>query len=207
VRAPKTFWKAIIDLYDDLMLLAGASIVWWLGVLLIVPGPPATAGLYYLAHRIVHEQRVELGFFWQEARKRLGQSWGLAGVNLLALAILVVNFVFYAGIQNFLRYIALAWVYLFLLWLALQFHLFPLLFEMENPRLGLLLRNAALLALMRPGYTLFLLVLAFLATILCIVLPFLLLAIWPALMALLGARATLTAIEVVAERQAAREAE
>jgi len=206
VRAPRTFWKAVVNLYDDLMLLAGVSIVWWLGMLLIVPGPAVTAGLYYMAHRIVHEQRVEFGFFWQEAKVRFGKSWGLAGFNLLALAVLVVNLVFYAGIQNFLRYIAFAWVYLILLWLAIQFHLFPLLFEMERPRLGLILRNAALLTLARPGYSLFLLVLALAATVLCVVLPFLLLAVWPALMALLGARATLTAIEDVAERQAAREA-
>lgn len=206
MKALRTFGKAVVDLYDDLMMLAGVSLVWWLGMLLVVPGPAVTAGLYHLAHRIVHEQRVEFSFFWQEAKKRFGQSWGLAGINLLLLALLMVNLVFYAGIQSFLRYIAFAWVYLIILWLAIQFHLFPLLFEMERPRLGLLLRNAALLTLARPGYSLLLLVLALAATALCVVLPFLLLAVWPALMALLGARATMVAIEDVAERQAAREA-
>jgi hypothetical protein len=45
------------------------------------------------------------------------------------------------------------------------------------------------------------------ATLLSIVLPLLLIIVWPALVALVGARATVTVIEDVSERQAKRSAQ
>ncbi|MDH7487246.1 MAG: hypothetical protein QHJ81_13335 [Anaerolineae bacterium] len=198
----KTFWQALRDLHDELFLFAGVSVLWWLGILLVVPGPPVTAGLYSLACRTAHEQRVEFGFFWQEIRQRFGKSWQLAAVNLFALVVVLVNFLFYWNLQNFLRYAVVVWAYLFLLWLGVQLYLFPLLFEMEEPRLRWLLRNAVLLPLIRPGYTLLLLLLLLAATALGLVLPFLLLIVWPALVALVGARATAAMVEEVAARRA-----
>ncbi len=207
MRALRTFWQAIRDLYEELMLLAGVSVLWWLAVLLIVPGPPATAGLCYVAHRIAHEQRVEFSFFWQETKRQFGKSWQLAGVNLLSLTVVLVNFMFYFRLENVLRYAGVAWIYVFLLWLVAQIYLFPLLFEMEEPRLRWLLRNALLLPLSRPGYTLLLLMLLLVATLLSTVLPLLLIIVWPALVALVGARATVTVIEDVSERQAKQSAQ
>jgi len=194
VKAFKTFWQAIRDLYEELMLLGGVSVLWWLSVLLIVPGPPATAGLYYLAYRIVHEQRVGFGFFWEEAKRRFGKSWQLAGIDLLVLLILLVNFHFYAQLSSPLRYAAILWIYLLLFWLAVQIYLFPLLFEMEEPRLTWLLRNAVLLPLVRPGYTLLLLILLLAATLLSSVVFLALVVAWPALVALVSARALMTTI-------------
>ncbi|MBM4432219.1 MAG: hypothetical protein FJ026_18000 [Chloroflexi bacterium] len=202
MRALRTFCQALRDLYDELFLFAGVSVLWWLGTLLVVPCPPVTAGLCSLAYRVAHEQRVELSFFWQEIRGHFGKSWRLAAVNLLALSVVVVNFLFYWNVRNLLRYAAVVWVYLFLLWLAAQLYLFPLLFEMGEPRLRWLLRNAVLLPLLHPGYTLLLLILLLAATALSVVLPFLLIVAWPALVALVGARATATVIEEVAARQA-----
>ena len=194
MKALKVFWQAIQDLYEDLMLLAGVSVLWWLAVLLIVPGPPATAGLYYLAYRIVHEQRVEFSFFWEEFRRHFGKSWQLAGVNLLALVIMGVNFQFYLHMDNVLRYAAILWIYLFLLWLAMQIYLFPLLFEMEEPRLWWILRNALMLSVVRPGYTLVLLILLLAATLLSSVLFLLVIVAWPALVALVSARSLMSQI-------------
>lgn len=201
MKALRVFWLAIRDLYEELMLLAGVSVLWWLSVLLIIPGPPATAGLYYLAHRIVHERRVEFSFFWEEAKRSFGKSWQLAGVNLLGLIIVLVNFNFYLRLNNALRYAAILWLYLLLLWLAMQIYLFPLLFEMEEPRLGWILRNAVLLPLIRPGYTLLLLILLIAVTFLSSVLFLLLVVAWPALLALVGARALVT---VIADLEASR---
>lgn len=201
MKALRVFWLAIRDLYEELMLLAGVSVLWWLSVLLIIPGPPATAGLYYLAHRIVHERRVEFSFFWEEAKQSFGKSWQLAGVNLLGLIIVLVNFNFYLRLNNALRYAAILWLYLLLLWLAMQIYLFPLLFEMEEPRLGWILRNAVLLPLIRPGYTLLLLILLIAVTFLSSVLFLLLVVAWPALLALVGARALVT---VIADLEASR---
>lgn len=194
MKALRTFWLAIRDLYEELMLLSGVSMLWWLAVLLIVPGPPATAGLCYLAHRIVHEQRVGFGFFWEEAKGRFAKSWQLVGVDLLGLLIIGTNFYFYLRLEGFWRYVAILWIYLFLLWVGMQIYLFPLLFEMEEPRLAWLLRNAVLLALFRPGYTLLLVILLLMTTFLSSALFILMIVAWPALMALVSARATTTVI-------------
>lgn len=184
------------------MLLVGASAVWWIGTVLVVPAPAAAAGLYYLAHRIAHEERIEFGFFWQQAKQQFGRSWLLAAINIATLGLLLVNIVFYSQLTNFLRYATFAWMYLLLMWLGMQLYLFPMLFEMEQPRLLHVLRNALFLLLARPGYTLLLLVLLFLATLLSVALPFLLIGVWPALIAITGARATASTIEQITQRQA-----
>jgi len=201
VSALKTFWQAIRDVYEELLLFAGVSILWWLGTLLVVPGPPITAGLYYLTDRIASEQRVEFSFFWQKAKESIGKGWLVAGINLAGLIVIVVNFLFYARMNNLLQYAAIVWTYLFLVWLAMQLYLFPLLYRMEEPRLGHLLRNSLMLAMARPGYTALLLVLLALATVLSTILPLLLIGFLPALIAMVGARATLTVIADVKERQ------
>jgi len=201
VRAIKTFVQALRDLYEDLMLLCGVSLVWWVANLLIIPGPPATAGLYYLAHRIVHEQRVEFSFFRQEARERFGRSWLVAGISLLVLIVFAANIIFYIQFESFVRYAAVVCAYFILMWLAMQIYVFPLISEMDEPRLGWLLRNGLILALARPGYTMLLLILLAVTTALCVVLPFLLLLIWPALVALVSARATMTVLEDMPQRR------
>ena len=201
MKALHTFWQAIRDLYDDLLLFAGASLLWWLATLLIIPGPPATAGLVYLAHRVVNEQRVEISFFWQEFKGRFRTSWLVGGTSLLVLILIIVNFLFYSSLGNFLKYAVIVWAYLFLMWLAMQVYLFPLIWEMQDPRFGWLLRNAVMLALARPGYTLVLLVLLAAAAALSAILPFLLVLVWPALVALVCARATAHVIAESTDRQ------
>jgi uncharacterized membrane protein YesL len=201
VRAFRTSWLAIRDLYDELLLFAGASVVWWLATVLIVPGPAVAAGLYHLADRVVGEQRVDFGFFWQKSKESFKSSWPVAAVNLLSLIIIIINILFYSGLGNFLRYITIAWTYLLLMWLAMQIYLFPMLYRMEEPRLWPMLRNALMLSLARPGYTFLLLILLAVVTVLSIILPLLLVFLWPAFFALVGTRAAVTVIVDVTERQ------
>jgi uncharacterized membrane protein YesL len=202
VRALKTFWHAIRDVYDELLLFAGVSILWWLATLLVIPGPPVTAALYYLTDRVAGEQRIDFSFFREKFKESFGKSWLVAGTNLIFLIVLVVNIVFYSRLSNFLQYAAIAWLYLLLMWLGMQIYLFPLLYRMEEPRLWPLLRNALMFALARPGYTALLLVLLALSTVLSIILPLLLIVFWPALLAMVGAQATRVVIADVTERQA-----
>jgi uncharacterized membrane protein YesL len=201
VRAFQTLWQAVRDLYEELLLFAGVSALWWLSALLIVPGPPVAAGLYYLAARVVGEQRVDFGFFWEKTKQSFRKSWPVAGINLLTLVLILVNITFYSGLSNLLRYATIIWTYLLLMWLAMQIYLFPMLYRMDEPRLGPMLRNALMLALARPGYTFLLLILLGLATVLSVMLPLLLIFVWPALFALVGTRAAVTVITDVAERQ------
>ncbi|HUW14970.1 MAG TPA: DUF624 domain-containing protein [Anaerolineae bacterium] len=201
MRAIRTFIQAARDLYEDLMFLCGVSVVWWLANLVLIPGPPATAGLYYLAHRIVREQRVDFSFFRQAFKERFGRSWLVAGISTLVLIILAANIAFYIQFESWVRYAAVVCVYFILVWLTLQIYLFPLMSEMAEPRLGRLLRNGLILVLARPGYTVMLLIVLAVTTLLCIVLPFLLLLVWPALVALVSARATMTLLEDLPQRR------
>jgi uncharacterized membrane protein YesL len=203
--ALKAVWQSIKNLYEDLMLLATIGLVWWVGTLLIVPGPAVNAGLAHVAHRIVHEERVNFSIFWQETRSSLGKAWKLAAVNLLALVLIATNILFYWQFEGWVRYVVVAWAYIALLWLAMQLYLFPLLYEMETPRLTWLLRNALLMPLFRPGYTLLTLLLLLLVTALSIAMPFLLVTVWPSLLALVSARTTASAVQTVAERRAKME--
>jgi uncharacterized membrane protein YesL len=172
--------------YDELFLCVMMSLLWWLGQALIITAAPATMGMNGAVNRMANYKRTGSEFFWEHAKKNFGRGW-LMYLLLIAVPLLVAfNIWFYSYAEGWLRMAAFLWVWVLLLALMVGQYLFPLFQQQDEPSVKLALRNAAILALRYPLYTILLLL--FQAVLLGIsfvlVLPLVLFA--PAMLSLTG---------------------
>ncbi len=145
---------AFIDIYDNLGWVLFISAIWFgfavpvvfavlpgslhiifrlfLGIFVIFLGP-ATAGAYYLANRLIRRESVEWRDYFSAFKKFFWRSEALILIYLLAIAIVVVDFMFYSQIQNIIiRVLSIFWLYLLLFLGILQTYMFPLLIEQDT---------------------------------------------------------------------------
>lgn len=145
---------SFIDVYDNLGWVLFISAVWFgfaipvvfavlpgnlhiilrllLGISVIFLGP-ATAGAYYLANRLIKRESVEWRDYFFAFKKFFWRSEALILIYLLAIAIVVVDFMFYSQIQNIIvRILSIFWLYLLLFLGILQTYMFPLLIEQDT---------------------------------------------------------------------------
>ncbi len=205
-------WRAIVALYNELFFLLGINLLWWVtgGIFVAVaallgwswlatngpwwiaplaalPAGPATAALAVVARRCARELHVDRSYYFGGLKIFWRQALALSGLGTLGLALLALNLIFYLAQQNPLfQALAVLWAYLSLLWLSAQLYVYPILVSMERPSVLAALRLAVAAAFANPLFSLMLIVIAGLLTVLSVVLPILLPLAWPALMSLLG---------------------
>lgn len=188
--------------WDDWVNQVVINLIWvgcWVTVVL---GPPATFGLYYVANRLAYGQSLGPRGLLEGARRYFLKSWLWMVLNLVILAILILNLIFYAAL-------AAAWtdwvmaflVLLGLAWLVIQFYTLPYVMEQEHRHLRLALRNALFTALAAPGYTLMVVGFAILLLVLSVGLIFPLLLGGPCLIAVLGSHAVRERLETYRVRE------
>lgn len=164
-------------LFRRMGILLVGNIFWLLLSLPLVTWPAATGALFYLAYRVVQEERAgdphfaRVGDFWEGFRRYWRQSTALVVLDLAAAFVLGTALWFYGGG----KIEALGWLVgpiavIGLAWLAAQLYLFPLLIVAPNESLFTLARTALLTAISYPLYTLTLLLLLLLLTAISIVL-------------------------------------
>ncbi len=171
--------------YEELFLCVFLSVIWWLGTILVVTAAPATIGLHRVANRMANYRRVDSGFFWEAARQNFGRGWLLYLISMLMPVAVAFNIWFYSqSAATTMRIIGIAWLWILLLVLMLSQYIFPLFWQQDEPSIKLILRNAFLLALRYPLYTLLLLIfqVVIIGVSTAITLPFILLM--PALVAI-----------------------
>ena len=158
----RVLWQAIKDYYEEMFILAGASLLWAVLAVPVVTLPPATAGMYYLTNHVARHKSVEFGLFFEGFKKFFVKSWLLTLLNLGVLFVLYTNYQFYARYEaQWSAVIQGLVVGAGVIWCLIQIYVFPMLLEQQEPRLLLALRNAAMmavLALMGNGAVLTLLV-------------------------------------------------
>lgn len=152
-------WRTLKVLYDELFLWVWLSVLWWVGTVLVLPAAPVAAGLYAVANRSANYKRVDIGFFWDAAKGNIGRSWLLVGANLLLIAAVIMNIYFYGnGTVTWMRFVAILWLWVIVLVLMGGQYLLPLFCQQEDPSLRLMFRNAFLLALRYPLFSLLMLI-------------------------------------------------
>ena len=185
-------WLGIKATYEEMLLLVVLSLLFWVCWLLVIPGPPATAGLYLVAHRIANERSVNFGLFKEGFRRYFGRSWIITGVSLALLVVLVSSFFFYLGLPpqfpQWMQALSVVMLYLLIAWFAVQLYLFPVLLE-QDMRIGLVFRNAFYLTFASPIFTGVLLLILVVIVLLCAVTTLLLFLIAPGLVAVISSLA------------------
>ena len=170
------FWKAIQDWWYDLFLLMFMNIVTMLLFIPIITFPPALAGLWNVGNLLAHGKAATWADYFEGFRRYFWKAWRLALLNILIIVIVYTNIRFYTpGIapfeisDNLSTWIRGLFVAVALLWLLLQMYLMALLLEQEDQRWRMALRNAAVLFIANPGFTivlaLLLLIVAALSTL------------------------------------------
>ena len=172
--------------YEDLFLCVFMSIAWWIGLLPIVTIAPMTMATNRVANRIANYKRVDNGFFWEAFRQHIGRGWLLMLLCVGGPAAVVFNIWFYANSQGYLRVVGIAWMWMLLLVLMISQYVFPLFWQQDDPSIKLALRNATILALRNPLYTILIVLFQLFLLALCVGLTLPLVLLWPALAALTG---------------------
>jgi len=209
----RIFWEALKDFWDELFLLALMNIVTVLLVIPIVTFPPALAGLWNVANRVAEGRSIHWSDYFEGFRRYFWKAWGLALLNILVVVIVPINLRFYTPdiapfeisplLSTWLRGLFIA---ITLLWTIIQMYPMALLLEQEDQRLRVALRNAAVLFIANPGFTIVLALLLLILAVVSVFLPVLWVLVTVAFFAVACNKAVLHLLEPYRE-QAQAEAE
>lgn len=191
-------WWSLRDTYEELFVLVGANLLALVLFVPIVTGPPALAGLYNLGFHIANEKRIEFDLFWQGFRDYFLDSWKLAALNVVVFGILGLDIWFYWNqVQGAWRVLGFVGIWMLVIWAVAQLYTFPLLVRQEERKLFQLLKNAILLTLAYPGFSLTATVLLVLVLVGSLILPIVFVLAGLSFSAVMGGHALRWGIEMV----------
>ncbi|MBE7550452.1 MAG: hypothetical protein HS126_05180 [Anaerolineales bacterium] len=141
-------WKIIknsaADIWDEMLYLMIFNIIWFISLLLVIPWPLVTFGLFFTIYDVGEAKGIGFGTLWQHARRMWRQAYLWGGINLAIFVLAWINLNFYARVgadwAGLAQMLVLA---LLLFWLILQLIALPFYPRLERPGLKLALRNAA----------------------------------------------------------------
>lgn len=179
--APRVFWAAVKDFWEELFMLALMNLVTTLLLVPVVTAPPALAGLWNAANLVTQGKSIAWSDYFEGFKRYFWKSWKLALVNIAVLGTLFVNLRFYApGVtplpisENVSFLIQMFWIMVGVLWIIMQMYPLAMLLEQTDQRVRLALRNAAVLLFAHPGFSLVLFILIFIVVAVSTVIP----ALW-----------------------------
>ncbi len=153
--AIRVILAALNDWWNAWTSLIVAVTIWLLAQGTILFGPPATFGLYVVAHALVNGEEIGFRGMLAGARKYFGLSWAWGAINLLVIFILYMDVRFYGSLQSAwgvgMRGTALV---MGAMWLLTQFYALPLLVAAPEPHLWNALRTGFFAALAFPLFSL-----------------------------------------------------
>ncbi|MGD8626786.1 MAG: hypothetical protein PVJ34_19770 [Anaerolineae bacterium] len=170
------FWTfaAALPLAPFFFLPTSASLILILGLtlLLLLPLPIVSAGICFVTNQITRGRAVDLGTFARGARRYWLKALAVAGINLVVLVLIASNLQFYAVVlEGAWTNIALAiWLVVGLYWLVAQLYWFPMLLELEEEKVLIALRNALVLIVVAPVFSLALALFVLILALACILL-------------------------------------
>ena len=176
--------RTLKSTYEDLFLVVTLSVLWWAGTLLIVTAPMTSVGLHHVANRVANYKRVNISFFWEGARAHIGKGVLLFLLLLLAPPIMVFSVVFYLENGGWLLVLAVVLVWVLLLTLMAGQFAYPLFWQQTTPSVGLIVRNAFVLAVRHPLFSLLMVLFQAVLVVLSIVLVVPVLLLLPGMIAL-----------------------
>jgi uncharacterized membrane protein YesL len=142
--ALKILGLAFRDTWQELWTILIVNLLFLLGVVLMIPGPPVTLALFYYGNRIAHGDDVNERDFLRAVREYWGPAWRWGWINLLVVGLLTGDYYLIARLTEDPAAASIfQGLYMALLagWLLLQLFTLPFLFEQSEPRVLQALRN------------------------------------------------------------------
>jgi uncharacterized membrane protein YesL len=212
MRVFRIIARGAVAFYDELFLYMLVGLINLIAWILIIPGPFVLAGIYTITQQSVRSKGVNWRMIWDGVKEFGPRSLLLFLIIVGVYAIIGVNLWFYANpeISPFPATVAIWTTPIFalfaLIWTGVTFYAQALLMELEDPKMGLVLRNSLFLTILQPVQTLLLLILAIASLALSIALPVLLI-VWPGFISAVAVTAARQLIGDLAERNKAQEGE
>ena len=149
------WWRAVRHLNHRGYVYIWANVLWVALSLPLITAPAAWAGLARLSYLSSRQPGVTLDEFWQGFRENLKRGAALAIINVLVIVVNVVNLL---GFRNAggLAFDGLRvfWLLVVIIWFGIQLYVWPLFYAMERPSLPGAFKNAALMVILNPLFTL-----------------------------------------------------
>lgn len=186
------------DVWQELWTILIVHLLFLLGHILIIFGPPVTVALFFYGNRIAHDEIATERDFLNAIRQYWKPAWRWGGLNLLVIGLLLGNY-YLIGTwvlpPNLTALLQGLYAALLVFWLLFQIFALPFLFEQAQPSVLQALRNATVFVRRNP-ILVFVLSLLLLASLLLGVLVFMLTFVFgAALTAFTGNRAVLQSLE------------
>ncbi len=153
MKAFRVMGRTFKATYEELFLIVGISVAWWVGTLLVVTAPMTTAGVQNVTNRIANYKRSDFDFFWSGARSRIARGVLLFLLLIAGPPLLVFSIIFYFNYQGWLVILGVVMAWVLLLFLMGGQYFFPLFWQQTEPDLKLVIRNGLLLSVRHPFYS------------------------------------------------------
>ncbi|MEN9936226.1 MAG: hypothetical protein RLZZ387_2805 [Chloroflexota bacterium] len=226
----RTFWLAGKDLFDELFGLIVVNVLWVVismpllavafslfvggnpvaagiaALLAVLPMAPASTGLTLISQRVTEGRTFEWRMFFDGFRALRVLSWQVYGIWMAGLILILVNLGFYGQFGSAIgAFLTVLFIYILVIWFSLLIYLGPLIVLQTDQRIRSIWRNALVIALGRPFFTLLTTFLMGVIGTLSIWVPLLLLLLTASFFAVWGFRATSAVIAEAEERRKALE--
>jgi hypothetical protein len=156
-EAMSVFWQTLKDAWEELYSIAIVNLVWLFCSITVVLFPVTLAGMFYVTNRVAHGKTFHFSDFIDGMKKFWWRSllWFLA--TIVMMVIVYADLAFYASRLGGLLGAVVGgfWIGVAIFWLAMQMYFWPVIIEMERPRMLLAWRNSAYLILANPFFAFF----------------------------------------------------
>lgn len=134
------------DVWQELWTIFIVHLIFLLGNILILPGPPVTLALFFYGNKIAHGETANERDFLEAIRNYWKPAWRWGLINLLTIGVLTGDYYFIGTMAaNLNQAYLIQGFYITLMagWILLQLFALPFLFEQQQPSVFQALRNAA----------------------------------------------------------------
>jgi hypothetical protein len=143
--ALKIVGMAFRDVWQELWTILIVHLLFLLGNILIVTGPPVTLALFFYGNRIAHGEAANERDFLAAVRQYWAPAWRWGFLNLAVLGLLGGDYYLIGKMNidlNTMHFIQGLYITLLVFWSLLQLFTLPFLFEQNQPVVFDALRNA-----------------------------------------------------------------
>jgi len=197
LRGLAVVWGGVGHVYGRMFSYIGVNLLWLVCSLPIVTAPAAWAGLCRFSYHALRHPTTEIGEFWAGFRENLRRGLVIGVVNSVLVITSVSNLIAYPPQADnpLIAALRIAWIMLPVIWFALQLYVFALLPALERPTLIGAYRNAGIMVILNPFYTLVIWISAGLLIALSVIFPLMLALLTGALLAGIANHAVLDRLQ------------
>lgn len=225
-------WQSLKDLWEEFVFLIILNMLWTLTVAIVLAPlfllgsknpitalvlssvlfallPIVSGALCFVTNQISRGIAVGWGTFVTGLSRYWLKSLVVALINLVVLGLTVTNIQFYAFVLQgtWTNFALSVWVIVAIYWLIAQIYWFPMILELESEKVLEALRNALVLVIISPGFSLTMAIILLILAALCIALTVPIPLFMAALLLLIINHATRSRLTLVKQRRESHDLE